>query len=106
MTPEEKTKHQENVKAVIDLLQTLHDGLDSGTDNAEPECLCSYCGLVFETKAIAIEHVSMCEKNPLVAKIERLRKILSRIANDKGGDCWVTFAFNPQKAARNVLEEA
>ncbi len=40
-----------------------------------------------------------------IDEIERLRKILSRIANDKGGDCWLTFAFNPQKAARKALEQ-
>ena len=37
-------------------------------------------------------------------EIERLQKLLKRIRDDKGGDVWCTFSFNPKKAIDTVLE--
>lgn len=79
MNTEEKAKHQENVKGVIALLQLLHDSLDG--EVLEPECVCSYCDKVFATRSVIIEHVSVCEKNPLVVEIERLHTELVKREN-------------------------
>ncbi len=38
-------------------------------------------------------------------EIERLKDILKRIRDDKGGNVWYTFSFNPKKAIDKVLEE-
>ncbi len=37
-------------------------------------------------------------------EIERLQELLKRIRDDKGGDVWCTFSFNPKKAIDKVLE--
>ncbi len=82
MTPEEKTKYQEHVQSVIELLQLFHDNLDSAV--CQPDVMCSHCGQVFETKALVIAHVSVCEKNPLVQEIERLKKLMKAAFREAG----------------------
>ena len=48
----------------------------------------------------------VCEENvKLAEEVKRLRGVLENIADDKGGDIWITFSFNPQVEARKALEQ-
>jgi len=73
MTDKDKANYQKGIKTMIELLQLFHNSLDR---EAASEVFCSYCDELFPSRAAAMEHVSVCKKNPLVAEIERLRKEL------------------------------
>ena len=89
--------------------------MQSLTNTITPVCI--YCFKKWKTIPVTdteaytamvpeiLEHVSVCEKSPLVQEIERLRGLIERIATDKGGDVWATFSFNPIEEARKVLEQ-
>lgn len=68
----DNAEYQENIKAVIEILQLFHDSLDVA---GKPKALCSYCGKAFETIALVKLHVPACKQNPLIAEIERLQPL-------------------------------